>query len=121
GMANMDGIFQIEMRCKSRQVIGIMVHIVAVGGLSGAAVPTAIMGDHPIAVMQEKQHLVIPVVRAERPTMAENYRLSFTPVLVVDLCTVFGRDSSHESFLLSNMLFKQNRCDWSWPPNVRVH
>src|SRR6266481_4521081 len=91
------------MRRKSRQVIGIMVHIVAIGGLSGAAVPTAIMGDNPIAMMQEEQHLVIPVVRAERPTMAENYRLSFTPVLVVNLCAVFGRDSGHESFLLSKM------------------
>src|SRR3984957_11877891 len=85
GMADVDRISQVEMRRESGQVIGIMVHIVAVGGLSRAAVPTAVMGDHPIAVMQEEQHLVIPVVRAERPTMAENYRLSFTPVLVVNL------------------------------------
>src|SRR6202040_1455149 len=98
GMANMDGIFQVEMGRESRQVIGIMIHVVAVGGLGRAAVPTAVMGDHPIAMMQEEQHLVIPVVRAERPTMAENYRLSVTPVLVVDLYTVFGRDSGHESF-----------------------
>jgi hypothetical protein len=59
------------------------------------------MGNHPVAVMQEKQHLVIPVVRAERPTMAEDYRLSFTPVLVVNLYTVFGRDSWHD---VSNLL-----------------
>src|SRR6202166_1827797 len=97
-MAHMDGIFQVEMRRKSRQVIGIMVHIVAVGGLTRAAVPTPIMGDHPKAVMQEEQHLVIPVVRTERPTMAENYRLSFTPVLVVNLYTVFSRDGGHEIF-----------------------
>jgi hypothetical protein len=36
-----------------------MVHIVAVGGLSRAAVPTAIMGDNAIAMVQEEQHLVI--------------------------------------------------------------
>src|ERR1700692_4858581 len=111
-MAHMDGIFQVEMRRKSRQVIGIMVHIVAVGGLSRTAMPAAIMGYNPIAMMQEEQHLVIPVVRAERPTMAENYRLSFTPVLVVDLCAIFGRNSGHESFLLSSVaasLFRLTR------------
>jgi hypothetical protein len=50
--------------------------------------------------MQEEQHLVVPVVRAERPTMAENYGLSFTPVLVEDFRSVFGRNRRHESFLL---------------------
>ena len=100
-----------------------MIHVVAVGGLSRAAVPTAIMGDNPIAMMQEEQHLVIPVVRAERPTMAENYRLSFTPVLVVNLYTVFGRDSGHENLLLSNVCSNKTvptgcgrRTFWSIPP-----
>ena len=76
GMADMDGIFQVEMRRKSRQVVGVMIHIMAVGSLGRAAVPTAIVGDNTVAAMQEEQHLVIPVVRAERPTMAENYGLS---------------------------------------------
>src|SRR5580704_12435251 len=85
GMADMDRIFQVEMCRESRKVIGIMIHIVAVGSLSRAAVTTAIMGDNPIAMVQKEQHLVIPVVRAERPTMTEDYRLSCTPVLVVNL------------------------------------
>jgi hypothetical protein len=109
GMANVDSILQVEMHRKSRKVIGIMVHIVAVGGLSRATVPTAIVGDNPIAMMQEEQHLVIPVVRAERPTMAENYRLAFTPVLVVNLYTVFGRDSGHESLLPSEVFLNKRQ------------
>jgi hypothetical protein len=44
-MADMDGIFQVEMRRKSRQVVGVMIHIMAVGSLGRAAVSTAIMGD----------------------------------------------------------------------------
>jgi hypothetical protein len=108
-MADMDSIFQVEIRGESRQVVGIMVHIVTVGGLSGSAVATAIMGDHTIAVIEEEQHLVIPVVRAERPTMAENYRLAFTPVLVVNLYTVFGRDSGHESLLLSEVFLNKRQ------------
>src|SRR5580700_11353534 len=98
GMSNMDGIFQIEMRRDSRQVIGIMVHIVALGALRRAAVPTPVMRNHPIATMQEEQHLVIPVVRAKRPTMTENYRLSFSPVLVINLDSIFSRNSGHETF-----------------------
>src|ERR1700722_9200863 len=87
-----------------------MVHIVTLGGLSGSAVATAIMGDHTIAVIEEEQHLVIPVVRGKRPTMAEDYRLASTPVLVVNLYTVFGRDSGHESLLLSKVfLHKRQR------------
>jgi hypothetical protein len=37
GMADMDGVFQVEKGRQSRQVVGIMVHIVAVCGLGRAA------------------------------------------------------------------------------------
>jgi hypothetical protein len=103
GVANMDGTFEVEMGRDSRQVVGIMIHIVAVGGLSRAAVATAIMSDHPIAVTKEEQHLVIPIVGAEWPTMAENYRLSRAPIFVINLGTVFGGDSGHEVCLLTDV------------------
>jgi hypothetical protein len=73
------------------------------------------MGDNPIAMMQEEQHLVVPVVRAERPTVAEHYWLSFTPVLVVDLCTVFRRDSGHESLLLRKVCSNKTVATGPWP------
>ncbi len=73
--------------------------------------PTTIMGDHAIALLQEEQHLVVPVVRAERPTMAENHWLSFAPVLVEDLDTVFGRDSRHESTLAARIVNGQRSAD----------
>ena len=56
-MADMDGVFQIEMRGKSGEVVGVMVHIVAVGRLRGAAMATAVMSDDAIALLQEEQHL----------------------------------------------------------------
>ena len=62
GMADVDGVFQIEMRGKSSQVVGVMVHIVAVGGLGGAAVAAAVMGDDAIAMLEEEQHLRVPIV-----------------------------------------------------------
>src|SRR5690242_4743823 len=96
-----------------------MIHVMAVGGLSGAAVSTAIMGDNSIAMMQEEQHLVIPVVGTERPTMAENYRLSIAPVLVVNLDTVFRRNRGHENFLLSELI-QTNRIAERPGPNPDV-
>ena len=34
GMADMDGVLQVEMRGHRREVVGIMVHVVAVGDLA---------------------------------------------------------------------------------------
>src|ERR1700687_1607784 len=88
GMADMDGVFQVEMRRKSGQVVGVMVHIVALGGLSGAAMATAVMGDHAIAMLQEEQQLHVPIIGRQRPTVRKNNRLSRAPVLVVNLRSV---------------------------------
>src|SRR5271170_2931529 len=95
GMANMDGVFEVEMRCKSGQVVGVVVHIMALGGLGGATVATAVMGDHAIAMLQEEQQLRVPIVGRERPAVAEHNWLARTPVLVKDLRTVFGGDGGH--------------------------
>ena len=62
GMADMDSAVQVEMRRQSRQVVGIMVHIVAVGGLGRATMASAVMGDNAIAMMQEEQQLRIPII-----------------------------------------------------------
>src|SRR5580698_2595098 len=96
-MSNMDGVFQVEMSCKGGQIIGVMVHIVSVGGLGGATVTTAVMGDHAIAVLQEEQHLRIPVIGRQRPAMAEHDGLARTPVLVEDLNTVFSSNCAHRN------------------------
>ena len=62
-MADMDRIFQVQMLRKSSQIVGVMIHIVAVGGLCGATVATAVMGDYAIALTQKEQQLGVPVVR----------------------------------------------------------
>ena len=95
GMADMDGVLQIEMRGQRRQVIGVMIHVVAVADLGGAAVAAPVMGDDAIAVLQEEQHLRVPVIGRQRPAMAEHDRLARTPVLVEDLDAVFGGDGGH--------------------------
>ena len=44
-----------------------------------------VMGDHGKPLTEEKQHLRVPIVRRERPTMAEHDGLTRAPVLVENL------------------------------------
>ena len=46
------------MRGDRGQVVGVVIHVVTVAGLRGAAVPAPVMGDDAVAVLQEEQHLV---------------------------------------------------------------
>ena len=55
----------------------------------------AVMGDHAIALIQEEQHLRVPVIGRQRPAMAEHNGLAGTPVLVENLDAVFGCDGGH--------------------------
>ena len=75
GMADVNGVLQIEMRRHGRKIVGIMIHVMAVAGLAGTAVAAAVMGDDAIAVIEEEQHLRVPVVGRQRPAMAEHDRL----------------------------------------------
>src|SRR5713226_4528858 len=80
-----------------REVIGVVIHIVSVAGLARSPVTSPIMGDDAIAMIQEKHHLGIPVSRTQWPAMTENNRLSVSPILVIDLCSVFCRDRRHNT------------------------
>ena len=53
----MDGILQIELSVERREIVGVGVHVIAVPGLAGMAMPTAVMRDHPKALLAEEQHL----------------------------------------------------------------
>ena len=95
GVADMDRVFQVEMRRQSGQIVGIMVHVVAIGGLGRAAMATAVMGDDAVAMIEEEQQLRGPIIGRQRPAMAEHDRLARTPVLVEDLRAVLGGERRH--------------------------
>ncbi len=82
GVANMHRILQVEMRGQCREIVGIVIHVMAVAGLGGAAVATAIMRDDAKALVEEEEHLSVPVISRKRPTMAEDDRLSRAPILI---------------------------------------
>jgi hypothetical protein len=44
-MADMDHVFQTEMRGGSSEIVGVMVHIMAVAGLGGTTMAAAVMSD----------------------------------------------------------------------------
>ncbi len=67
------------------------------GGLGRTAMAAAVVGDHPIAFLQEEKHLGVPVVAAERPSVMEDDGLGVfrTPVLVENVRAVLGLDRAH--------------------------
>jgi hypothetical protein len=96
-MADVNGVLQIEM-CRQRgQVVGVVVHVVAVAGLGGSPVAAPVMGDDAIAVLDEEQHLRVPVVSGQGPAVAEHDRLAGTPVFVEDLGAVICGDGAHRA------------------------
>ena len=41
---------------------GVVVHVVAIADLARSSVPTPVMGDDPIPILQKEEHLGIPIV-----------------------------------------------------------
>jgi hypothetical protein len=95
GVSDMHCILEVELCGERRYVVGIGVHFVAGSSLRRAAVAAPVMRDDAVAVVQEEQHLVVPIVGAERPAVMEYDRLASTPVLVEYLGTVSGSDGRH--------------------------
>src|SRR6267378_3411768 len=87
------------MCCQCRQVVRVMIHVMTVTGLAGAAMAAPVMGYDAIAVLEEEQHLRVPIIGRQRPAVAEHDGLTFAPVLVEDLNAVLRRDSAHRWLL----------------------
>jgi hypothetical protein len=62
GVTDVDGVLQNEVLREGGEVIGVMVHVVAIAGLSRAPVSAPVVGDDPVAMLQEEQQLRIPVI-----------------------------------------------------------
>jgi hypothetical protein len=104
GMTDVDRVVKIEVRGDRGQVVRVVVHVVAVAALGRSAVPASVVGDDAVPVLQEEQHLGVPVISGQRPTMAEHDRLARTPVLVEDLDAFTGLEDRHVSLLRSRKL-----------------
>jgi len=83
---------QIERVEERRQIVGVVVQVVAVPGLAGSATAATVMGDGAIAPGGQEERLVVPGVGSERPAVAEDDGLARAPVLVEDRGSIFGGD-----------------------------
>src|ERR1700736_2329353 len=91
-----DRVLKIEVLKQRRETVRGRVHFVAVPRLVGASMPPPVVRDDAIATLPEKQHLPVPVVRGQWPAMGKHDRLSFAPILVINLRAVFSCDCCHK-------------------------
>ena len=94
-VADVDRVLEIEVRRHRREVVGVVVHVVAAGGLGRPPVTAPVVGDDAIAVLEEEHHLRVPVIGRQGPAMAEHDGLTISPVLVEDLRAIRGGDRAH--------------------------
>src|SRR6267143_5147345 len=92
GVTCVDCILQVQLFGEGCEIIGVSIHLVTIPRLRGTTVAPAVVRNDSIATIAEEQHLRVPVVRSERPALTEYYRLSRSPVLVENLCTIFCRN-----------------------------
>ncbi len=94
-MANVNRVLQVEFLGERRKVVGVGIHIVAAPGLARPPMAAPVVGDGAKSVRSQKDHLVFPCVRVQRPSVTENYGLARAPVLVINACAVLGRNPGH--------------------------
>jgi hypothetical protein len=96
-VANMHRAPQVEMLNHCGGVSGVVIHVMMIANLRGSTMAAPIMGDDPIACVQEVEHLRVPIIGTQRPTMMENERLGVlgTPILVEDLNAILGGNTAH--------------------------
>src|SRR5215471_14500884 len=94
-MADVHGVPEVQMRRQRRQIVSVVIHVVAVIDLARAAVAAPVMRDDAVTALPEEQHLRVPVVGRKRPAMAEDDGLPGTPVLIENLDAVLGLNRCH--------------------------
>src|SRR5687768_11755616 len=94
-MAYLDRILQVQLLNKLRKIVGVGIHIIAMPGLGRASVASSVQRDASIAIRGQEEHLVLKGICRQRPSMTENDRLACAPIFVVNLRSIFRRNSAH--------------------------
>ena len=102
GMADMHGVLEVEMRRQRREVVGIVIHVVAAADLARAAVAAPVMGDDAEALAWKNSIWASQSSADKRPAMAEDDGLPRAPILVEDLDAVLGGNRAHLGDSLSS-------------------
>src|SRR5690349_19502992 len=104
------------------QVVGIMIHVMSAERLRRATMSAPVGSNDAISFAEEKKHLRVPIIRRERPAVAEHNGLSAAPVFVidVDVLSIFFSSSYiwHKRFPFSSGCTK--RCATHGRVNIPV-
>src|SRR5664279_1192721 len=100
-MPDVDGSLEVQLCNERRKIVGVRVHVVAAPRLAGAPVPTAVVADAPVSVRCQIKHRIFPGIDCQWPPIAEDDRLTRSPILVVDLGPVFGGEGAHPEFSIT--------------------
>ncbi|MNS96768.1 hypothetical protein D3C72_1310830 [compost metagenome] len=92
GEAHQDGVPQVEGFDHRGEIVGIVIHVIALPRLAGAAMATAIMRHGAETRAGHEQHLRLPAIGTQRPAMTEHHGPTRSPILVVELRAVAGGD-----------------------------
>jgi hypothetical protein len=56
-----------------RQVIGVVIHVMAAIRLRGTSMSTPVVSDDTIALVEKKHQLRVPIIGRQRPAVAEDH------------------------------------------------
>jgi hypothetical protein len=94
----------LDVECLEQrgEIVSIGIHVIAGPRLIRSTMAAAIMSNNAVAVVPQKQHLGVPGVCGERPSMRERDDRTGAPVLEVDLRAVFHCRGRHgiRSFMM---------------------
>ena len=89
-MADHGCFFQIQMVHKLGEIVGVLIHVVALPTLARTSMAASVMGNHAISSLRQKQHLRVPGIGAQGPSMREGDDRAGAPVLVEDGGSILG-------------------------------
>jgi hypothetical protein len=84
-MTDVNRILQFEMIGDGLQIVSIMIHVMAIPGLRRATMSAPVGCYDAETFAKEEKHLRVPIICRERPSVAENDRLTGSPIFIIDL------------------------------------
>ena len=93
------GVMEVESLDDGGEVVGVVVEIIAVPGLTRPASTPAVVGDCAEAAVGDELRRTVPRIGGQRPPLAEDDGLAAAPVLVEDVDPIGGGDKGHSELL----------------------
>src|SRR4029453_7098473 len=98
-MADKRNPAKVELFDHSGEILGECVVIVSLPGVARASMAASVVSDTAQSLAGQVDHLVLPHVGVERPTVDEEDRLAFAPVLIEQARAITRGDKLRPSII----------------------